>query len=75
MDDQDILQRIQSLIDEEHDLRQSDSPDHAARLQSVEVALDQCWDLLRQRRAKRHAHLDPDEAVERDPRTVEGYQQ
>jgi hypothetical protein len=46
-----------------------------ARLKTVEVALDQCWDLLRQRRAKRHAGQDPDEAEVRDPSTVEGYVQ
>jgi hypothetical protein len=39
------------------------------------VALDQCWDLLRQRRAKRHAGQDPDEVELRDPSTVEGYLQ
>jgi hypothetical protein len=39
------------------------------------VALDQCWDLLRQRRAKRHAGQDPDQAHVRDASTVEGYQQ
>jgi hypothetical protein len=51
----------------------SDADD--ARLKAVEVALDQCWDLLRQRRAKRHAGQDPDQAHVRDAATVEGYKQ
>jgi hypothetical protein len=42
-------------------------------LKSIEVQLDQCWDLLHQRRARRNAGLNPDEAQVRDPSTVEGY--
>ena len=61
MDEQDILQRIQALVDEERNLREQaetakPGPDHApdpSRLQRIEQDLDQCWDLLRQRRAKR----------------------
>ena len=75
MDDQEILTRIQALIDEEHELRQTNAEEHRDRIDELEVSLDQCWDLLRQRRARRHAHLDPDEVTVRDERVVEGYQQ
>jgi hypothetical protein len=77
MQDRNILDRIQDLVDEEHRLREDASSDAAARhrLQSVETQLDQCWDLLRQRRGKRHAGQDPDEARVRDAPTVEHYQQ
>ncbi|CAH0272907.1 hypothetical protein SRABI83_03699 [Arthrobacter sp. Bi83] len=86
MDNQDILQRIQSLVDEEHRLREvgeghasdgaSPEPeDRLARLRQVEEALDQCWDLLRQRRAKAKAGEDPDEADVRPASEVEGYRQ
>ncbi len=51
------------------------SPAESERLRSVEVQLDQCWDLLRQRRARREFGQDPDEAIVRDPDTVERYQQ
>jgi hypothetical protein len=51
------------------------SPEEHARMKQLEVSLDQCWDLLRQRRARRSAGLNPDEAHERDPRTVEHYLQ
>jgi hypothetical protein len=44
-------------------------------MRDLEVQLDQLWDLLRQRRARRHAGLDPDDAETRDPSTVEGYRQ
>ena len=78
-DDLDIQHRITSLIDEEHRLRnalqagQIEAEDERARLGRIEVELDQCWDLLRQRRAKREFGVSPDEAQVRDPRTVEGY--
>jgi hypothetical protein len=80
MNDDDVLARIHHLVDEEHQLRNqhADSPlddQSAARLDELEVALDQCWDLLRQRRARRSAGLDPDEAVARPEQTVEHYQQ
>ena len=75
----DIQQRIQKLIDEEHGLRSqltdgeiSVSEEHE-RLRRVEVELDQCWDLLRQRRARREFGENPDEARVRDARIVEGY--
>jgi Protein of unknown function (DUF2630) len=80
MDDADILARIHALVDEEHQLEESHvgeglNAQEQERLQHVEVALDQCWDLLRQRRARRNAGLDPDEAEVRDEGTVEGYRQ
>jgi hypothetical protein len=80
MDDAEILSRIHALVDEEHQLEVTHvgeglTDDEQSRLQSVEIALDQCWDLLRQRRARRNAGLDPDEAAVRDEGTVEGYRQ
>ena len=80
MDDVEILHRITALVDEEHRLESAGvghGPDseEQARLQSLEVALDQCWDLLRQRRARRHADQDPDEAQVREATTVERYLQ
>ena len=74
MSDQSILARISSLIDEEHKLRAAGlAGDAPQRLQQLEVELDQCWDLLRQRRAKREFGENPDTATPRDPGTVEGY--
>ncbi len=81
MDDNALLSRINELVAEEEGLLESGrameglSEADDARLKAVEVALDQCWDLLRQRRAKRHAGQDPDEADVRDPSIVENYQQ
>ena len=78
-DDIDIQQHIKGLIDEEHGLRSRLSAgeisveEENARLRSLEVELDQCWDLLRQRRAKREFGEDPAEASVRDERTVENY--
>jgi len=79
-EDQGVMASISQLSDEEHELwrREADgsaSDDDRARLRQLEVELDQCWDLLRQRRARRHAGLDPDEATVRDADTVEGYRQ
>jgi hypothetical protein len=82
--DESIAARIERLVSEEHELRdreQLDSPDPAAleedkeRLRAVEVELDRCWDLLRQRRALRDAGSDPGQAAVRDADTVEHYQQ
>jgi hypothetical protein len=84
MSDQSIAAHIEKLVDEEHELRQReqvDSPDDDAleadreRLRIVEVELDRCWDLLRQRRALRDAGADPDDAQARDAGTVEDYLQ
>jgi hypothetical protein len=78
VDDAQIEAVITQLVDEEHRLEREGSPDDAGRaerLSSIEVTLDRCWDLLRQRRARRSAGLDPDAATERSAGTVEGYQQ
>ncbi|MGD9701335.1 MAG: DUF2630 family protein [Acidimicrobiia bacterium] len=77
--DDDLLQRISTLIAEEHALERAavraGDPVDAERLRALEVALDQCWDLLRQRRARRSAGQDPEDAQIRGESTVEGYQQ
>lgn len=81
MNDTELLQHIQSLVDEEHKLMQQHqatadlSAEQHSRMKEVEVQLDQLWDLLRQRRARRHAGLNPDEAHERPADIVEHYQQ
>jgi hypothetical protein len=81
MDDATVMSRINDLVAEEERLLESSrgtdglTAEDDARLKAVEVALDQCWDLLRQRRAKRHAGEDPDQAGVRDAAVVEGYQQ
>jgi hypothetical protein len=80
-DDHDIITRIDELVDEEHALERAHgdgrtlTKEERARLQALEVQLDQLWDLLRQRRARRNAGLDPDDAETRDPSTVEHYRQ
>ena len=76
MSDQSILDHISQLIDEDHELRAgSASPEgKAERLKHVEEQLDQCWDLLRQRRARREFGQDPEAAEARDISTVEHYQ-
>jgi hypothetical protein len=79
MDDTDVLKSIQRLVDEEHELREAAAgeatPEKRERLKDLEVRLDQCWDLLRQRRGRRHAGADPESATVRDPNTVERYVQ
>ena len=80
MDDLDIVHRITTLSEEEHELERAHagtplSEDDQARRRSIEVALDQCWDLLRQRRARRNAGQDPDDAEARPEDVVERYQQ
>ncbi|MBV9283875.1 MAG: DUF2630 family protein [Acidimicrobiia bacterium] len=80
MDDQDLIEHIDKLVAEEHGLRERSegqglADDDRDRLATIEVALDQCWDLLRQRRGLRHRGEDPDDASVRDPGTVEGYRQ
>ena len=78
-DDIDIQQHIKGLIDEEHGLRSKlgageiSVEEENQRLRSIEVELDQCWDLLRQRRAKREFGEDPADAEVRDAGTVENY--
>jgi hypothetical protein len=77
MDETDILSRIHSLVEEEHKLR--DSSEHTdetrSRMDKLETDLDQCWDLLRQRRAKRQYDENPDEAQARPEQQVESYLQ
>jgi len=81
MDDGDILARIRDLIDEEHRLREKlrtgevTSQQENTRIRQLETALDQCWDLLRRRRAARAAGQDPDEAQVRPADQVEPYSQ
>ena len=77
MDESDILSRIHSLVEEEHKLRESSdqTDEQRARMSKVEADLDQCWDLLRQRRAKRQYDENPDEAEPRPESTVESYLQ
>ena len=84
MSDGTVLSHIERLVDEEQELRtheQRDRIDEQAlaadrdRLQAVEVELDRCWDLLRQRRARRSAGQDPDGARVRDAEIVERYRQ
>jgi hypothetical protein len=78
VDDHTALERINELANEEHELYELEAQDGASqeerdRLKLVSVTLDQCWDLLRQRRARRSAGLDPDDAQLRDAKTVESY--
>ena len=80
MDDAELVRRINELADEEHRLERSHAAqplpdDDHARLREIEIALDQCWDLLRQRRARRAIGEDPDEAAVRPADIVENYQQ
>ena len=77
--DRQIHEQISSLVTEEHELRQSlaagditPSEEHE-RLRQLEIQLDQCWDLLRQRQALRDAGQSPDGAVVRPPGEVENY--
>jgi hypothetical protein len=75
MDDKEISARIHALIEEEHKLeRDQDQPD-PQRIRAIEVELDTCWDLLRQRRARRSAGENPDDAAPRPEGVVEGYLQ
>ena len=82
MADENLSARIERLVAEEHDLRSREQTDDAgalekdaARLRAIEVELDVCWDLLRQRRALRDAGENPAQARARDPDTVERYWQ
>ena len=78
-EDVNIQEHIGSLIDEERQLRSAlqvgtiTPDDEHRRLRAVEVELDQCWDLLRQRRAKREFGENPEEAAVRSETIVEGY--
>ena len=77
--DNDTLGRIHDLVAQERELRERlvhgevDPTEEHDRLRSIEIELDQCWDLLRQRRALRETGGDPREAAVRPPGEVEGY--
>jgi hypothetical protein len=76
----DLVKGIQELAHEESELREAEghrplSDDERKRLVWLEERLDQCWDLLRQRRARTNAGLDPEEVAIRSVETVEHYQQ
>ena len=81
MADEQISDHIEALVKEEHTLLHQAESDHGldegghARMELVLDELDQCWDLLRQRRARRAAGQDPDDSSLRTPDTVEHYQQ
>ena len=81
MDDRSIIEDIGDLVEEEkrlrarHEATDGLGDDDRARLQEVEERLDQCWDLLRQRRAAEEYQRDPDEAQVRPVSEVEGYRQ
>ena len=77
MDEKELFARIHELVDEEHKLRESSAPsdEQRARISELEAHLDQAWDLLRQRRAKRQYGENPDEAQQRPESEVEGYLQ
>jgi Protein of unknown function (DUF2630) len=80
MDDPQIHGTIEELVAEEHELWQREASGDASeadrqRLQDLKVSLDQCWDLLRQRRGLREAGRNPDDADVRRPDVVENYEQ
>ena len=75
--DQPVRKHIEDLVKEEHRLHEEKSltdPDHK-RLKAIKIELDQCWDLLRQRRALREFGEDPDHARVRPADVVEKYEQ
>ena len=80
MADEPTMKAINALADEEHALWQKESDgtatdDERARVREIKVQLDQCWDLLRQREARRNAGRDVDGATLRDASVVENYLQ
>ncbi|MGN6723029.1 MAG: DUF2630 family protein [Marmoricola sp.] len=77
MEDQSILERINALVAEEHELRSGEaaSSERSARLRDLEQQLDQCWDLLRQRQARAEYGENPDDAQVRSQNDVEHYLQ
>lgn len=80
MAENEITRHIDKLIDEEHHLREAAvgtgfTPQQRARLAELEDQLDQCWDLLRQRRALESSGFDPDDAQVRPTSQVESYEQ
>jgi len=81
MDDRSIIEDIGDLVEEEKQLRSRHEAteglgdEDRARLEEIEQRLDQCWDLLRQRRAAEEYERDPDQAQVRPVSEVEGYRQ
>lgn len=80
MDDKELHDKISRLVAEERDLEEGHigvraTPEQERRLQEVQVALDQAWDLLRQRRARREFSQDASSVTARPPEVVEGYEQ
>jgi hypothetical protein len=79
MNDERVMNKIEQLVEEEHTLLglndEASPADKHERLKTIEVELDRCWDLLRQRRARREFDQDPEGAEVRDEGTVEGYLQ
>ncbi len=78
MDDSDVMRSISTLVEEEHHLLAAAEQgglddEQRQRLHNAQTQLDQCWDLLRQRRAKREFGQNPDDAQVRDANTVEHY--
>jgi hypothetical protein len=78
MEDVNVISHIDELAREEHELFERESHGKATesdlkRRHQLETMLDQCWDLLRQRRAKREFGQDPNAAAVRDPKTVKNY--
>ena len=80
MEDPQIHGSIDRMVAEEHQLWEREAAGEATdsdrqRLDALRVSLDQCWDLLRQRRARREAGRNPDGAELRSPEVVERYEQ
>ena len=79
MEDRDIVERVGRLVEHEHRLERTHegemTDEDREALRAIEIELDRCWDLLRQRRARRAAGENPDDAHVRDADTVEHYQQ
>jgi hypothetical protein len=80
MQDEDIVRQIRQLVEQEHQLERSHvglelTSEEQAKFRQLEATLDQCWDLLRQRRARREFHQDPDQAKVRASEVVEAYRQ
>ena len=81
MADEEISDRIEALVKEEHELLDRGGTEHGLdpagheRLEAIKIELDRYWDLLRQRRARRRAGEDPEGASPRDADTVERYLQ
>ena len=78
MDDKKVTEHIDRLAREEHELFEREAKGTASdadrqKLKRIQEDLDQCWDLLRQRRAKREFGQDPEKAQVRDPKTIKGY--